>query len=233
MTHRIFGTGLALTALLLGSLALTRSNAQTPAAKAPVIAAEEKSPVKPAESSSTPKSPSETEEQAQSDREAAAWGFVMKHHPQLGEVLSRLKIMHISQYEKAITQITYTAERISRLQKADQKRGEMELEDWKLGSQIQLAAAKLSLAKEDPELQQELSKIVRKQMEQRLKITEYERDKLQARLKVLDEQAAKQKEQLANSAELRVKEMLREINKTRKNLQNESSKKAAKSKTAE
>jgi hypothetical protein len=264
MTSRLMIRRLLLSASLLGSFALGESLAQTPAAtspattsatpaKKPDLAAEGKLPAKPAKnseepktssepkslselkSSLQPKSPSEIDAQDQTDREAAAWGFVMTHHPQLGEVLSRLKIMHLGQYEKAINQITLAAERISRMQKADPKRGELELEDWKLGSQIQLAAAKLSLAREDAELQQELGKIVRKQLEHRLKVTEFERDRVAARLKVLDEQAAKQKETLANMAELRVNEMLREITKTRKNLQaeNNNPKKPAKSKPAE
>ena len=239
MNYRFLLPSLLLPALVLCAAVLPRGMAQIPAAtsaapaKNSLVAPEAKTPAKPAEKSSEPLAPSEIDAQAQTDREAAAWGFVMKHHPQLGEVLSRLKIMHLGQYEKAINQITVAAERISRMQKADKVRGELELEDWKLASQIQLAAAKLSLAREDAELQQELAKIVREQLEHRLKITEFERDRLQARLKVLDEQAAKQIETLANSAELRVNEMLREINKTRKNLQADNAKKPLKAKPAE
>ncbi len=248
MTSRLLITRLLTSVSLLGGAALGTTWAQTPAAastapakKAEAAAdskttAESQVPVKPLKNNDEPKSPSELSELEQTDREAAAWGFVMKHHPQLGEVLSRLKIMHLGQYEKAINQITIAAERISRMQKQDKARGELELEDWKLASQIQLAAAKLSLANEDAELRQELAKIVRKQLEHRLKVTEYERDRVQARLKVLDEQVAKQKEALANSAELRVNEMLREISRTRKNLQaenNNNPKKPLKTKSAE
>ncbi len=232
---------LLLSVSLLAGVVLSNCLAQAPAAaptaptKKPELAAEGKLPAKPLKNSDEPKSPSEIDAQAQTDREAAAWGFVMTHHPQLGEVLSRLKIMHLGQYEKAINQITLAAERIARMQKADAKRGELELEDWKLGSQIQLAAAKLSLAREDAELQGELAKIVRKQMEHRLRMTEYERERTAARLKLLDEQIAKQKATIANSADARVNEMLREINRTRKNLQSENNnpKKPAKSKPAE
>ena len=253
MISRLKITRLFLSSSLLCGAAVVTSWAQSPAAtsaapgkkaeaaadsKTPAdnkAAADAKAPVKPLKSSDEPKSPSENEALEQTDREAAAWGFVMKHHPQLGEVLSRLKIMHIGQYEKAINQITISAERINRMEKQDKVRGELELEDWKLASQIQLAAAKLSLASEDGELQQELAKIVRKQLEHRLKITEFERDRVQARLKLLDEQVARQKETLANSAELRVNEMLREINRTRKNLQaeNNNPKKPLKTKAAE
>ncbi len=239
MTSRLMMTRLLVSASLLGGVALGNCLAQAPAAtstvppKSSAIAAEGKAPAKPAEHNGEPKSPSEIDAQAQTDREAAAWGFVMTHHPQLGEVLSRLKIMHIGQYEKAIYQITLAAERISRMQKADAKRGALELEDWKLGSQIQLAAAKLSLAREDAENQQELAKIVRKQLEHRLKMSEFERERTAARLKLLDEQIAKQKETIANSADARVNEMLREINRTRKNLQADNAKKPAKTKPAE
>lgn len=252
MNSRLLCSRLFLSAALLGGFTLGTSSAQTPAATAAPVKksdttadskttidkkadAEAKVPGKPQKNNDEPRSPAELSELEQTDREAAAWGFVMKHHPQLGEVLSRLKIMHLGQYEKAINQITIAAERINRMQKADKARGELELEDWKLTSQVQLAAAKLSLASEDAELQQELAKTVRKQLEHRLKITEFERERVQARLKVLDEQVAKQKEALANSAELRVNEMLREINKTRKNLQaeNNNPKKPQKTKPAE
>ena len=222
--------------MLLAYGIIAPSSAQTPAAvsadtkaTAANAAAADGEPQPAAE----PKSSTDSELQVQTEREAAAWGFVMAHHPQLGEVLSRLKTMHPGQYEKAITQVTQAAEKIIKLQKADKKRGELELEDWKLTSQIQLAAAKLSLAREDAESQQELAKIVRKQLEHRLKMSEYERDRTQTRLKTLDEQIVKQKAALANSAELRVNEMLREINRTRKNIQNDNSKKAAKSKAGE
>lgn len=236
MTLHFLLTRFVLPLTLICSVAVTRTEAQAPAttpSKNSSTAAESKTPAKPAENSGESKSPSEIDAQVQTDREAAAWGFVMTHHPQLGEVLSRLKIMHLGQYEKAINQITIAAERISRLQKADKKRGELELEDWKLGSQIQLAAAKLSLAGEDAENQQELTKIVRKQLEHRLRITEYERERTAARLKMLDDQIAKQKETIANSADARVNEMLREVNKTRKNLQTDNAKKPAKTKPAE
>ncbi len=241
LTRLLLPTGLVCCFALMHSLAQSpQPTAATPAKKS-AATAETKAPAKPAPANSEPKasaepqSPSQIDEQAQTDREAAAWGFVMKHHPQLGEVLSRLKIMHLGQYEKAINQITLSAERIARLQKADAKRGDMELEDWKLASQIQLAAAKLSLSREDAELQQELAKIVRKQLEHRLKILEYERDRMAARLKTLDDQITKQKETIANTADARVNEMLREVNRTRKNLQTESNnpKKPAKSKTGE
>ncbi len=212
MTPRLVFSTLLLSVLLLAYGIIAPSSAQTPAAELNSVA--------------------ESDPQVQTEREAAAWGFVMAHHPQLGEVLSRLKTMHLGQYEKAINQITQAAERIQRMQKADKQRGELELDEWKLNSQIQLAAAKLSLAREDAESQQELAKLVRKQLEQRLRISEYERERAQARLKTLDEQIAKQKAALANSAELQVNEMLRQITRTRKNLQN-SSKKAAKSKAAE
>ena len=132
MILRLSTTRLALTSLLLCSVAvMTHSLAQTPAstsaspAKKSAAPAESKAAANAAENSGEPRSPSEIDAQAQTDREAAAWGFVMTHHPQLGEVLSRLKIMHIGQYEKAINQITIAAERINKLLKADEKRGEL------------------------------------------------------------------------------------------------------------
>ncbi|MGC4006892.1 MAG: hypothetical protein QM811_28715 [Pirellulales bacterium] len=155
--------------------------------------AAETKPTKPAKPAATtvektsgdkPEKPSDpvADAEAKSAREEAAWGFVMRHHPQLGEVLSRLKTMQPGQYEKAINQVALAAERISRMSKNDAKRAEFELDDWRYESQLKLLAAKTTLvAKVDPDAKRELAEIIRKQLENRLRIAEYERDRAEPR----------------------------------------------------
>jgi hypothetical protein len=228
---------LTVLSLYLSCASVTKAQTTTEKSKAPAPATAPKSVDKAAEkpaiekpasngTSTVPTTPIESE------IESGAWGFVMTHHPELGEVLSRLKTMHPKQYEKAIQQIAVSAERINRFMKTDKVLGEMELNDWKYESQVKLLAAKISLmGPEQAIVEEELAKTVRKQLENRIKINELQRERAALRLKMLDEQTAKLSKNLDEDVERRVKNLRDEINRTRSTLKQNNTKQPGPNKT--
>ncbi len=74
--------------------------------------------------------------------EADAIAFVQEHHPELVSLLQSLKSMRHKEYEMAIREIVRTKKRLETLAKREADLYAMELEAWKLKSEIDLMMAK-------------------------------------------------------------------------------------------
>ena len=68
--------------------------------------------------------------------------FVQEHHAELVTLLKSLKVMRQKEYEMAIREIGRTKKRIESLTKREPELHDMELDAWKLKSQIDLLMAK-------------------------------------------------------------------------------------------
>jgi len=77
------------------------------------------------------------------EREAAALTFVRAHHPELAELLDRLKTRRPQEYQKAIRELFRASERLAQSQEQAPQRYEMELSEWKLQSRVQLLVARM------------------------------------------------------------------------------------------
>lgn len=115
------------------------------------------------------------------ERSATALAFVREHHPDLVELLARLKGSNGVEYDKAIRELARTSDRLSVLRAKNPERYALELESWKLKSQIQLLSARASLAPNE-DLTSELRALIERQLEVRAAQLELERSELAERL---------------------------------------------------
>jgi|GEM_PF-2227441 len=115
------------------------------------------------------------------ERAATALGFVRLHHPELVDLLERLKASNKVEYERAIRDLARTSDRLVILRERHPERYAIELESWKLKSQIQLLSARASLAPNE-DLTAELRELIERQLELRAAQLELERSELTERL---------------------------------------------------
>ncbi len=141
-------------------------------------------------------------------RETVALEFVAEHHPELSELLGQLKIAHPAQYQAALRDLLRAADRISTLK--DPALYELDLEDWKLDSRINLLAARIAM---EPNLEQqaELKSLLVRHNDVRLKRLELERSRLESRLEKLNTQIEKHRADPARAAQVRYDMLLRQI----------------------
>ena len=117
--------------------------------------------------------------------ERTALDFVRKHQSELAELLEHLKKSGSKQYERAIRDVLRSAERLSQLKKRDASRHGLELKAWKIKTQVQLLAARLSMTK-DSKLEGKLKAAVAEHFDLQLEMTKQNRSQLKQRLEKLD-----------------------------------------------
>jgi hypothetical protein len=121
------------------------------------------------------------------EREAAAFTFVERHHPELGELLKHLKeSKQTKQYDRAVRDLYSVSERLAGLQTSDKERYELELKTWKLKSRIQLLSARLTMGDSD-ELKQELRKTLAEQRDVRRELLVLEKQRAKRRADKLEQ----------------------------------------------
>ena len=121
------------------------------------------------------------------EREAAAMTFVEAHHQELAPLLVHLKKSRPGEYQKAIRKLFNDSERLAHNREMQPQRYELELQEWKLGSRIELLVARLSMDR-NPALEAELRRTLTEQMEIRRALLNLERERLLQRAKMLDKQ---------------------------------------------
>lgn len=124
------------------------------------------------------------------EKEAAVNAFVAEHHPELGELLRHLKGMKNQRpYERAVRELSAASDRLTNLQKTDEKRYALELKAWKVKSRIQLLSARLTM-KDDDQLKTELKAALSEQHDIRREIMSAEKSRIQDRLQKIDRELA-------------------------------------------
>ena len=119
------------------------------------------------------------------EREAAAETFARLHHPELAELLARLRTADPQAFQNAIRDLFRESERLAKLKGRDSARYELELQAWKVSSRIRLATARLAMADSDS-LRLELAQLVGEKHAIQEQLLQAERDKLAARIQKLD-----------------------------------------------
>lgn len=120
------------------------------------------------------------------DQEIASMDFVGQHHPDLVHLLERLKTMKRDEYDAALREIQRVRKRLEQLEKRDPLMREVELEGWKIQSQIDLMLARAVV--QDKEFDRNLLRpLVEKKIVNQRKHLEAEKAALIARQKQIDE----------------------------------------------
>jgi hypothetical protein len=123
------------------------------------------------------------------ERQAAAETFAGLHHPELAELLARLKTGRQKDYNNAVRELFRESERLAKLKGRDPERYALELEIWKVASRIQLTAARLAMD-DSPELRAALLSLLESKLALRTQLLQSDRDRAAARLEKLDAELA-------------------------------------------
>ncbi len=158
--------------------------------------------------------PSDAKVAEKERRESIAWAFVMLHHPELAEVLSRLKLMNPGEFDRALVQVFATTERLNKLQKDEAQRAELELQAWKVDSRIRLLAARMAVSLSDSHDREMLAALT-EQNKIRIQLLQADRERMLVRAKSLEVLIKKGKDEEKKDVDNRFQDVLREVNKQR------------------
>lgn len=143
------------------------------------------------------KSAKKLEEKTNSSAEAqetAALALVGAHHPELLDLLEKLKADNSKQYQHAILELYRASQRLADRKAKDPARYELELKAWNLDSQARLLAAKLTMDA-DPELEERLKSVLAEREDVAIALLAMDRDRLADRLKQVERQLEKRRDQ--------------------------------------
>lgn len=127
-------------------------------------------------------------------QETAALALVGAHHPELLDLLEKLKADNSKQYQQAILELYRASQRLADRKAKDPARYELELKAWKLDSQARLLAAKLTMDA-DAELEEQLKSVLAEREDVAIALLAMDRERLADRLKQTERQLEKRREQ--------------------------------------
>ena len=154
------------------------------------------------------------------EREAAAMTFVRTHHPELADLLTRLKDRRPGEYQKAIRDLFRASEKLAQSQEMQPLRYELELEVWKLNSRVQLLVARLTMDR-SPAMEQELRDLIARQLEVHEKVIKLDRDRAAERMKSLDAELSRLESDRAQVLEEKFQKALRSAGEKKQQLKAE------------
>jgi hypothetical protein len=121
------------------------------------------------------------------EREAAAMQFVGRHHPELAGVLTALKATKSAEYEQAVRELSQVAERLALIRPADETQYDLMLQAWINNSNAELLAARIACSAESPPaLEEELKRLLSRQVDLQIQIVEHNRQKAAKSLEAMD-----------------------------------------------
>lgn len=229
MNHsmKLFHAGVLASGLFAGlALAALSARAEEPAA-AESKSAEQAKPAKKKgadkknadqdNKKSSKKSAKKLEEKTNSSaesQETAALALVSANHPELLELLEKLKADNSKQYQQAISELYRASQRLADRKAKDPPRYELELKAWKLDSQARLLAAKLTMDAE-AELEEQLKAVLAEREDVAIALLAMDRDRLADRLKQVERQLEKRREQHDARAKQAFEQLTRRAGKPR------------------
>ncbi len=148
-------------------------------------------------------------------REKAALDFVQRHYPRLMEVLIYLKENNGRQYWRAVNELAKTQSRLAQIRKRSADRYALELESWKLKSEVQLLSARLAMD-DSPALREELADAVSRQIDLKIALLQREKSLLTARLKRVDQSLKQLEGKRGEEVERTTEQLVRKIRRMNK-----------------
>jgi hypothetical protein len=106
---------------------------------------------------------------------------VRTHHAELAELLEQLKATNVPEYQRAIRDLFQSSEHLAQIEERNPQKYELELQNWKLNSRIQVLVARLSM-QPSKTLEDDLRQVLAEKVEAREQLLLYEYQKAQAKL---------------------------------------------------
>jgi hypothetical protein len=136
---------------------------------------------------------------AEIDRSAVE--FARTHHPELADLLERLRRANPRAYRAAILDLTKDRQRLERLKERAPERYEFELRLWTMDSQIRLLAARAAKGNAD-EIRPRLKELMQERQDFRLSRMRQERERLTTRLQRVDSEIQRLESEPASDADV-------------------------------
>ncbi|WP_417388294.1 hypothetical protein [Gimesia sp.] len=141
----------------------------------------------------TPEAKSEKEQKAanavSANREKLAIEFARTHHPELADLIQRLKKHKPREYKRAIRDLDSTLTKLDRFKKRDNDRYRLTLERWEVDSRIRLMAARVSIMGSSDD-EAELKTLLKQRMDLQLEFLKHEKAQAEKRLQKLEKSIA-------------------------------------------
>jgi hypothetical protein len=122
------------------------------------------------------------------DPETAALAFLRENHPELAELLQRLKPVKPAEYDRAVRELAQVSRNLAAIKARNPQAYERNLNVWKAKSRVELLTAKLASASGPcPELESQLRQAVEDQLDIEIGRQKFERDQVEERFRKLKE----------------------------------------------
>ncbi len=122
-------------------------------------------------------------------REKLAMEFARTHHPELADLIQRLKKRKPREYKRAIRDLDTTLNKLSRFKNRDSDRYRLTLERWEVDSRIRLMAARVSVMGSSDD-QSELKTLLKQRMDLQLELLKHEKAMAEKRVQKLEKSIA-------------------------------------------
>ena len=119
--------------------------------------------------------------------ENSALAFAAEHHPELGELLNRLRKSSPAGFSRGIREVHLGIQRLDRFKEKQPARFDAELASWKVDSEIRLLTAKW-LMSQDPAIEAQIRELLRQRQQKKIDRLKTERSRVAERLEQLDQQ---------------------------------------------
>lgn len=145
------------------------------------------------------------------EREVVAMTFASKHHPELAELLANLKGENPAEFQRAMKELSQSAERINRIEDKNPELYLFAVNGWKLDSRIRLLSARLVMA-DNPAQEAELKALIQQRNELKLRQLKLEREKVSERLKHIEREIAVLEQDQAGAVKRDLQEVRNQLN---------------------
>ncbi|WP_298868296.1 hypothetical protein [uncultured Gimesia sp.] len=156
-------------------------------------------------------------------REKLALAFAKLHHPELAELIQRLKKHKPREYKRAIRVLDTTLAKLDRFKNRDSERYRLTLERWEVDSRIRLLAARVSVMGSSED-KSELKSLIKQRVALHLEQLRHDHKMAENRIKKLEKSISEIEKNQESMVDAELKKVQRSIKKTGQPNKNKSKK---------
>ncbi|MCA9017524.1 MAG: hypothetical protein KDA77_19530, partial [Planctomycetaceae bacterium] len=152
-------------------------------------------------------------------REKQAIDFAKSHHPELAELIQRLKKHKPREYKRAIRDLDTTLAKLERFKKRDTERYRLTLERWEIDSRIRLLAARVSVMGSSED-ESELKSLIKQRVDLQLEILKQDKQQAENRIQKLEKSISEieqNREKLVDAEFIKLKRSIKKTGPQNKN----------------
>jgi len=156
-------------------------------------------------------------------REKQAIAFAKSHHPELANLIQRLKKHKPREYKRAIRDLDTTLTKLDRFKNRDGERYRLTLERWEIDSRIRLLAARVSVMGSSKD-KSELKSLIKQRVDLQLELLRHDHKMAEKRIKKLKSLISDIEQNQESIVNTELKKIQRSIRKTAQPAKNKTNK---------